>query len=140
MYEETNVPLTAIDQIANGDQLQMIKAALPYMMQPEQKYAAIYTKIMEIQNILSFYQETQDISICSLEQEETSIIDVFQDLKKYCPESQKAPLEQYIQIIQIMNIFQSSKSTDRSQDLMKNLLSPEQQSLFETYQTMFSTT
>lgn len=140
MYEETQTPLTAIDQIANGDQLQMMKAALPYIAQPSQRYAAIYIKAMEINNILSFYDETQDISICSLESEQTSMADMFQEIKNYCSEAQKATIEQFLQIFQMMNVFQAMNGTADTSEMMKNMLSPEQQSMFDTYKTMFSTT
>jgi len=144
MNDDINPPLTAIDQIANGDQLQMIKAALPYISQSNQKYAALYIKALEISNILSFYQETQDISICSLESEQTSMLDMFHDIKNYCSETQRTALEQCIQIFQVMNTYQAmnntSESTTDKTDLMKNFLSSEQQSLLETYQTLFSTT
>ncbi|MEE0418856.1 MAG: hypothetical protein UDG86_02280 [Lachnospiraceae bacterium] len=137
MSEEPYVKMTAIDQISGGS-LQIIKAALPYIEQPGQRMLAVYIKAMELSNILSFYQETSDMSACSLEPEHASFQEMLQDIRNFCTQAEQEMIDQCINIFQMINLYSSFQNSGSSSDMMKNLLSPEQQSLFETYQSMFT--
>lgn len=140
-------PQTAIDQIANEGHLNLLKAAIPYIRSDSQKPLAIYTKILELGNIMRFFdQPSPEMSICS-EEDDISAFDMLNDIRSFCDESEKEAIDSCIQILQTLqtfsayqNMFQnfSSESQD-PMDLMRNFLTPEQQNMFETYQTLLNT-
>ena len=64
--DKQKLPQTAIDQIANEGHLKLLKAAIPYVQSSSQKSLAIYTKLLELGNIIRFFdQPVPEISICS---------------------------------------------------------------------------
>ncbi len=138
-------PQTAIDQIANEGHLKLLKAAIPYVRSDSQKSLAIYTKILELGNIIRFFnQPSPEMSICS-EEEEITTLDMLNDIRLFCDESEKEIIDSCIhafQTVQSFSVYQElyQKVSSENQDpidLMKNFLTPEQQAMFETYQTMF---
>ena len=138
MNEDTLIPLPAIDQIANGGHLLMMKAALPYMPQPGQRFMALYIKALELTNILDFYQNAApDMSACSMEPAD-SPIEMLEDIRSFCSGPEQESIDQCLNMFQMMNLCMSLNDMGTGPDMFKNILSPEQQSLFETYQTMFS--
>ena len=47
--------LTAIDQIANRNHLQIIKATVPYLPEREQKMISCLVKVLELRNVVRFF-------------------------------------------------------------------------------------
>lgn len=140
MLEDTLKVLPAIDQIANGDHLLMMKAAIPYLPQPGQQFMALYIKAAELSNILGFYQSAPDVSACSMDNMcSASPAEMLQDIRCFCSQAEQDSIDQCIHMFQMMNLYISLQDSAGSPDLMKSFLSPEQQSMFETYQTMFQT-
>lgn len=147
MSQDTQkLPQTAIDQIANEGHLKLLKAAIPYIRSDNQKSLAIYTKILELGNIIRFFdQPAPEMSICS-EEEEVSTLDMLSDIRSFCDESEKDMIDSCIQTIQTIQslssyqeLFQSiSSEAENPMDLMKSFLTPEQQTMFETYQTILN--
>lgn len=138
MSEDSSVKLTPIDQIANSGNLQMMKALLPYMARSGQHQMAILIKAMEINNVLSFYQHPSDVSASSLDTKHISTMDMLQDIRSYLNGPEQSMIDQCLNMFQMMNLYNSFQNTGGStDDMLKNLLSPEQQAMFETYQSMF---
>lgn len=137
--EEEFPGIPAIDRIANGEEFLMLKAALPYLEQSLQQPLAIYMKIMELQNILQFYQHPVDMSICSAPSK-SSPTEMLQDICRYCSPARQEKLQQFIQIMQAMELMAAFQGNDGQSNLAESLLSPEQMELFQTYQAMFSST
>lgn len=98
--------LTAIDQIANQNHLQMIKAAVPYLHAREQKFVAIYAKLLELQNIMSFYSENaSQISSCSIDQSSASTSDILNDIRNYCDPAEQEMIDHCLQLINAMELY-----------------------------------
>ena len=55
--------IPAVDQIANGSNLQMYKAVIPYLPRTLQKNCILMIKMMEMNNLLSYYNSP--MSACS---------------------------------------------------------------------------
>jgi len=137
MLEDTLKALPAIDQIANGGHLLMMKAAIPYLPQPGQQFMALYIKAAELTNILGYYKSSPDMSVCSAEACQTSPAQILEDIRCFCSRAEQESIDQCIHMFQMMNLYIALQDADGSPDLLKNFLSPEQQSLFETCQSMF---
>lgn len=147
MEEQAVPPLTAIDQIANGNSLQMLKAAIPYTPFESQKFLAVYIKVMELENIITFYEDSDSpVRACSLGSESFSFQNMLTDMRNYCSDEQREQLNSCLNLMKTMQMFQtyqnifsqsSGESAANPMDMIKTMLSPEQQSVFETYSSMF---
>ena len=137
--EEEFPGIPAIDRIANGEEFLMLKAALPYLEPSLQQPLAVYIKVMELQNILQFYRQPSDMSICSTPPK-SAPSDMLQDISRYCAPAKREKLQQFLQMMQAMELMSAFQNQDVPSNLAESLLTPEQMELFQTYQSMFSST
>ena len=74
MKSEPDLKMTDLDYLTASPHLQMIKAALPYIHVPEQRFFSLMVKISELERTVRLFQETEDgmVGICSLEEDEPS--------------------------------------------------------------------
>lgn len=76
---------TVLDQIANRNHLQLIKAAIPYVNASSQKTISLLVKMMEIQNIIRFYDSGNSrIRGCDTGAQSSGILDMLTDIRSYC--------------------------------------------------------
>ncbi|MDO4344138.1 MAG: hypothetical protein Q4C50_04975 [Eubacteriales bacterium] len=104
MEESSKTPLTAVDRIADGNGLQMMKAAIPYLPLAMQKSFSVYVKIMEVSNVLSYYN--QPVRACSAPSEETNAEDILNDIRSYCNDTQRQSLDQALHLINTLKMYQ----------------------------------
>lgn len=98
--------LTPLDQIANQNHLQLIKAALPYIQASSQKTLSVMIKMMELQNILRFYsQSSAAIHACNTESEHSGILDMLTEMRTYCEGEEQKLLDQWIQIASALELY-----------------------------------
>lgn len=98
--------LTALDQIANQNHLQLLKAAVPYINTSSQKMISLLIKILEMQNILRFYKHTGNcVHACSTGNEPPGIIDMLTDMRNYCDESEGEMIDQCLQILSALELY-----------------------------------
>ncbi len=95
-------PLTAVDRIADGDGLRMVKAAIPYLPGAVQKSFSIYVKIMEVQNLLSYYNNP--VHACSAQTAEMD--EILGDIRAYCTDAQRQTLDQTMNLVNTLRIYQ----------------------------------
>ncbi len=101
--------LTAIDQVANHNHLQMIKAAVPYLRPQEQKFIAVCTKLLELQNIMAFFSGSgTDVSACSMEQENTGITDILNDIRNYCDPSEQEIVDRCLMLLSTLELYSAA--------------------------------
>lgn len=100
--DEASPSLTAIDRIADGDGLQMMKAAIPYFPGTLQKFFSIYVKMMEMNNLISYFDHP--VRACSASAADTD--EILQDIRPYCTESQKRSLDQAAGLLNTIKMYQ----------------------------------
>lgn len=105
MEETNNTSTTALDRIANGENLQMIKASVPFLPPAIQKSLSLYVKVMEIQNIMSFYNSP--LQACATDFAPHNTEEVLNELKKYASDSQQHSLDQILNMMHTMKMYQS---------------------------------
>lgn len=145
MYENETQNLFALDEIASESHVQMIKAAIPYINIPIQKFAAIYVKALELNNTISFFNNTGgDLSACSISAEGTAL-DMLNDIQCYCNDKEKETVDLLINFMNSFQLYDTYKSefgnteNNGPMGMLKAFLSPEQQAMFETYSTLLGT-
>ncbi len=100
--QEHSIP--AIDQIANGETLQMYKAVIPYLPKSMQKNLILMIKIMEMNNLLSFYNSP--ISACAAP-EAHSPEEILSQLRCYGNESQNQQIDQILNLVTALKLYQT---------------------------------
>lgn len=127
--------MTPFDCQMISQSLQITKLLIPYLPPQTQRIMAIYVKYIEFQNTLSsfhaFHQKVHDAK------------DIIQELKPYMPPSACDSIENIQNMMGMMEMFQSFQETTDNESnfdpmsMMKDMLSPDQQNIFEMYNTMF---
>lgn len=97
---------TPLDQVANGNHLQLVKAAISYLPRNNQKMLSILIKMIELQNILHFYDRGNTcVSACDTLAKTPSLLDMLTDIRSYCEGSEQEMLDQWIQIASAMELY-----------------------------------
>lgn len=100
--QEHDIP--AVDQIANGENLQMYKAVIPYLPKSVQKNLMLMIKMMEMNNLLSFYNSP--MSVCAVP-EAHSTEDLLSQLRRYGSEAQNQQIDQILNLITALKLYQT---------------------------------
>lgn len=97
--------LTAIDQIANQNHLQLIKAVLPYLPSGNQRSISLLIKLLELQNVSSFYRSPSAcVSACS-HSDSPALTEVLSDIRTYCDESDQELIDSVLQILNTLELY-----------------------------------
>lgn len=162
MSKEKKSLLNSFNSKIGQHQIQLMKAAIPYFNIEEQKLIHIFIQVQELTNTLALFHSKSNIQMCAAEHKEVSLVEMLSDLKEYCYDSEKETIDM---ILNFMNIFEmyntyndlfgmmdlgggeepstnsktnsNSNSTPFSLDVLKGMLTPEQQSMLDTYTTLF---
>lgn len=137
---EKELKLTDLDYAIASHHLQMLKAALPYMDIPRQRFMSAFIKCSELRRTMDFFQENDEgmMSVCSLDEEHVSPSDMLDAVKPYANQNEQ-------EWIDILSRFLSGRKNRESGrppiplEQIISLLPPEQQSRFETLQMMMQT-
>lgn len=98
--------LTPIDQIASQNHLQLFKAAIPYFHAQQQKNLSVMVKIMELQNIIRFYNHNPKcVSACAASNDSPSLLDILSDMRNYCEGGDQQMLDQWIQLAGTLELY-----------------------------------
>ena len=124
--------LTPFDLRTNNPSLQMIKLLIPYLPPKNQRILAIYIKFIELQNTLSSFRIFKNRTH-STEQ-------MLNEIRPYLPSDIFDSIDNILNMMNIMEMMKSMSETNSSDssEILKNMLSPEQQSMFDMYNTIFS--
>lgn len=139
--------------------MKLLKAALPYVDTGEQQFLCIYLKFSEFVNTLQYCSKAENkVSACkSKENQQGNMIEMVSALKKVCNEKEAETLDMMLNFLQAMQLYQTYqefyKTTEQATeadapnasngnggsqlDMLKAFLTPEQQTMFETYKSLF---
>lgn len=139
MEDWTINQMTPFDCRIATQSLQLTKLLIPYLPQETQRIMAIYVKFMEFQNTWSSFH--------AFKQKSYTTQDIFQDLRPYMPPSACDSIDNLMNMMSMMEMFQNMQGADPGDDsgygfdpmqMMQGMLTPEQQNMFDMYNTMFS--
>lgn len=141
--------LTDFDSLTFSHSLQMLKAALPYMNNSEQKTFTIFIKIYELRNALSLIQEEDNqLTACSEDTDGNQTLNMLTHIREFGNEKEKEFIDLFINFNQAFQLFSSYRASmpegepesNSMFDMLKNLLTPEQQAAFDSYSQIFAST
>lgn len=86
--QEQNVEqMTPLDQMIAQDQLQMLKAAIPYASFGLQPSLAILSKWLELQRTIQLFSRPADLSMMSVDAPHVSPLEMLQDISRFAARS-----------------------------------------------------
>ena len=136
MEQKPPRPMTPFDQLVNPPSLYSLKLFLPYTPPSLQRFLAIYIKFLELRYTMEYFRGFPS---------HPSQKGMLSDLKPYLDEQERNMMEQAESMMSMMEMVQQMQSmaynsSDQEwnpMDLMKGMLTPEQQEMFDTYNKMF---
>lgn len=145
MSEESSV--TDFDNLTFSHPLQLLKAALPYMDAPQQRNLTIGIKMMELRNALSLIQDDNNqLSACCDNSDENQTVNMLAQIRQFCSEKEQEWIDLFINFSQAFQLYSSYRASTPGSgeekrdisDILKNMLTPEQQAVFQGYSQMFT--
>ena len=147
MNDEPAMKLTDFDYLIGDHHLQMLKAALPYVNVPQQKFLSILVKCQELRHTLSLFQDdgAATLGICSLDESSPrSPLDMLTAIKPYGNTKEQDLIDMicgFLQGYRMGNQVQEVRIPAQESipnqppkppcDQLKTFVSPEQQSRLE---------
>ena len=102
--QEQNVEqMTPLDQMIAQDQLQMLKAAIPYASFGLQPSLAILSKWLELQRTIQLFSRPADLSMMSVD----APLEMLQDISRFAAGPQRDLLSQMFQTMQMIQMLQN---------------------------------
>lgn len=152
MNSGEGISATMFDSIISDKKLQIIKAAIPYIPIGEQKFISIYVKLEELRNTMDIFKQPSvgEVGICSLPNEARNPSEMLNAIKTYCNDYERELLDLLTNFMSAFRIYNSYKGQNNNNNqsgpfdninpmaAIKNMLSPEQQAMFETYSAAIS--
>ena len=122
MEKEKELCMTPVDLAAGGEQLQLLKALVPYLAAGMQKPFVLLIKCMEIQNLAAFFSRPP---VLSAQTADTSgkaygFSEILSGISPYLPRQQRELFSQIQPLLEMLQLFSS-------------MLSPEQQAIFSIF-------
>ena len=142
MEDWTINQMTPFDCRIATQSLQLTKLLIPYLPRETQRIMAIYVKFMEFQNTWSSFR--------AFRQKSNTTQDIFQELRPYMPPSACDSIDNIMNMMSMMEMMQSMQEMQEPDNkttsgfsfdpmqMMQGMLTPEQQGMFDMYNTMFS--
>ena len=142
MEQNPPKPMTPFDNLVTPPFLYTLKLLLPYTPPSIQRFFGVYIKFLELRHTMEVFQGFSS---------NPSPSNILEGLKPYMNPSEKEMMEQMSGMMNMMEMVRSMQSMSEGSpdsssqgfgafnpmDMMKGMLSPEQQEMFEMYNTMF---
>ena len=142
--------MTPFDRLITSKHLQMLKLIIPYTPVENQRMLAIYTKFMELEYTIQFFRHfRKDIHAQAFQTTVSSPLDMLDELRPYLPEEDQNMLDTLLNMLNMVEMFSAMENMTGNEnghsdmgdinpmDIMKGMLKPEQQEMFERYNSMF---
>ena len=114
MKTESDLKMTDLDYLTASPHLQMIKAALPYIHVPEQRFFSMIVKLSELNRTMKLFEQKEDgmVGICSLEENASdSPLDMLNAMKPYGTPEEQEFIDLIVNFLQGSRIYQSYRES-----------------------------
>ena len=139
MEKKSTTPLSPFDELTIPSELQLLKLILPYTPVTNQKMLGILIKFLELEYTIDFFQHCTLKLHSQTTDAPVSFSNIISEIAPYLSKRDSqmlASVQNILNILEMMQTFQDTSSASPA-DLFSGMLSPEQQEMFQMYQTMF---
>ena len=143
-------PMTPFDELTIPKQLRFMKLLLPFMPASTQHMLGIFIKFLELRHTIYFFQSSASSLDSIFNNKKADINNPADFLEVLFPYLSSDEIQTANSFRSLMNTFEMIQAFSQSEkhnsdsssanpfEMMMSMLSPEQQEMFQTYQTMFS--
>lgn len=109
MEQETQNNVISLDSLIQDRQLQMLKAAVPYINNPNQKTMAFLIKFMELQRTVTLFNNASpSLQMCAVpENEEPLPLQMLNALREFCTEKEQETLDMLMNYVQMFSAYET---------------------------------
>lgn len=99
----------SFDEAIQNQNLQMLKAAIPYINNNSQKSMAFLVKFMELQRTVSLFKDSENsLQMCAApETEEPRPLQMLSDIREYCSEKDQETIDMFINFVQMFSTYET---------------------------------
>ena len=130
MNNENNVHANELDSRIGDNHLDMMKAALPFMNAPQQRFISTFVKFNELQRTINLFEdgEVAAMGICSAGENKRpgSPLEMLNTIKPYANPSEQDLIDLFINIFQGFNLANAYTETVPSSTIPLQAQSPGQ--------------
>ena len=148
IMENNDTNLTSFDTMTFSNRLQILKTFFPYMPAGSQKFISSYIKISELSNALKMCSDNSnaELSACSSDTQK-SPFELLSEIKPFCSKNEKDNIDVALNFVNAFQMYRSFMEVEKESegnektsffDTIKNMLTPEQQTMFDNYQTVLN--
>lgn len=112
MSDDNRQDVTLLDLLVTDDNLQMMKAALPYVDPQGQRFLSVYAKIVELQKTMSLFQDTGELTAMSAPENNVEPLDMLKDLKQYADPAAQENIDNLINVMSMVQLFQMTQNNN----------------------------
>ncbi len=139
-------PKTPFDMITSSTKLDMLKLFIPYMPPSTQSSFALFIKFQELQDTIKYFRAfPKGLNTNETSSKDNGTDNILSIIKPYLPAENQEMFDNIFNMMNMMEMMNAMNSManesgeDNSMDFLKNMLSPEQQAMFESMNQMFDT-
>lgn len=143
MEEETTDKMTPFDRLISSKDLQLMKLIIPYTPPANQHLLAVFVKFLELNRTMNFFHQPRpNIHTQTFEKSFTSPLDIVDEIRPYLSEAERNSIDSVLNALNMIQMLEkmekmSGGDAGNPMDMVREMLTPEQQTMFEMYNTMF---
>lgn len=110
MNQDVSLKMTELDRLTSLPHMQLVKAALPYIHIPEQRFFSLFVKFRELEKTMQLFADPADgeIGICSVgERDKDSPVDMLKAIKPYGTEEEQSSIDLVLNFIEGSRLYES---------------------------------
>ena len=110
MSQDVSLKMTELDRLTSLPHMQLVKAALPYIHIPEQRFFSLFVKFRELEKTMQLFADPADgeIGICSVgERDKDSPVDMLKAIKPYGTEEEQSSIDLVLNFIEGSRLYES---------------------------------
>ena len=139
MDQKKPFPMTPFDMLVTTEELQMMKLILPYLPAGQQRTFAVFIKFTELRNTWDYFGKCAKVSSQSIPcSGKISPTDVLQEIRPYMKEEEAENLDMVFSAMSMMEMFQSMSENSDPAEILKSVMPPDKQEMFDIYKEMVS--
>ncbi|MCD7884083.1 MAG: hypothetical protein LUI87_10355 [Lachnospiraceae bacterium] len=102
--------LSRLDQIANQNHLQLVKALLPHLSMHNQQMLSVLIKFMELKNVMQYYSQLPhplqtDNTAPGQSGEGEDFLDILADVREHCEGKEQEMIDQALQMMSMIELY-----------------------------------
>lgn len=103
--EESLHSMTPLDEMVGRDDLQMLKAMVPYLSRQGQQFVSVYSKFMELRNTLSLFSSPMQAMSAAEGHKSATPVEMLTDIRRFLGKENQGKIDQLIETFAMLQML-----------------------------------